>query len=78
MQSKEEFYADFGQRLRLVPHALGLTEQEAADAYGVRRETYLRYEAGAVQRGATGRVLSFAAKFTCPWIGSSPVIARAS
>lgn len=37
-----------GHRLRVVRAALGLTEREAADAFGVTLRTYRRYEAGCV------------------------------
>jgi hypothetical protein len=46
--------------MRILRLALGLTEAQAADAYGVRLHTYQRYEAGAPMRGGTGRIMRFA------------------
>jgi transcriptional regulator with XRE-family HTH domain len=39
-----------GQRFRLTRLALGITEKEAADAYGVTVRTYRKYEDGRPQR----------------------------
>jgi ribosome-binding protein aMBF1 (putative translation factor) len=41
-----ELYRAFGRRLQYVRHQLGISEQEAAAAFGVRVKTYRRYEAG--------------------------------
>lgn len=39
-----------GQRIRLTRLALGITEQEAADVYGVTLRTFRGYEQGSPQR----------------------------
>jgi transcriptional regulator with XRE-family HTH domain len=59
----DSFNAAFGNRLRLVRHALGLSEEEAAKAYGRTLKTYQRYEAGAPQRGTHHKLVGFAARY---------------
>jgi transcriptional regulator with XRE-family HTH domain len=49
-------------RLRVTRIALGITEQEAADAHGVTVRTYRKWEAGANQRSIRP-TLRFAEKF---------------
>jgi transcriptional regulator with XRE-family HTH domain len=44
------YWRDAGQRLRTTRLALGISEQEAADAGGVTLRTYRKYEAGFPQR----------------------------
>lgn len=41
-------------RLKVTRIALGISEQEAAEAHGVTLKTYRAYEAGAPQRGSYG------------------------
>ena len=43
-----------GRRLKVTRIALGISEQEAAEAHGVTLKTYRAYEAGAPQRGSYG------------------------
>jgi DNA-binding XRE family transcriptional regulator len=45
-RADREFYIAFGQRLRIVREALGLTEQEAATASGLTLKSYRAHEAG--------------------------------
>ena len=45
------YYAAYGHRLRVTRIALGLTEQEAAEAHGATLKTYRKWENGARQRG---------------------------
>lgn len=51
-----------GHRLRVTRAALGISEKDAAAAYGVTLATYRRYERGAPQRRTQG-VLNFAKAF---------------
>jgi transcriptional regulator with XRE-family HTH domain len=46
-----------GHRLRVTRIALGITERQAADAYGVTVRTYRKYEAGQPQRPSCGFVV---------------------
>jgi len=55
-----------GQRIRLARLGLGITEKEAADAYGVSLPTFRRYEKGDRQRGCG--FVDFAEKFDVPLI----------
>jgi hypothetical protein len=45
-------WATIGRRLRTTRIALEISEQEAADGFGVSLMTYRGYEAGRTQRGA--------------------------
>jgi transcriptional regulator with XRE-family HTH domain len=58
-----EWYIAFGQRFRVTREALGITEQEAAEAYGVSLGAYRRLEKGANQRGRHYNLVRFAQKF---------------
>lgn len=51
-----------GHRLRATRAALGITEQQAADAFGVMLQTYRRYEAGCRVQSVLSEV-RFAKKF---------------
>jgi len=51
----------WGHRLMVTRLALGISEQEAADAYGVTLRTYRGYEAGKRSRG--GGWMDFAEKY---------------
>jgi transcriptional regulator with XRE-family HTH domain len=42
-------WPEIGRRFRVARLVLGLTEQEAADAYGVTLRTYRKWEAGGQQ-----------------------------
>lgn len=44
-----------GRRLRVTRSALGITEQKAAEVFGISLRTYRRYEAGQPQRSAAPR-----------------------
>jgi transcriptional regulator with XRE-family HTH domain len=50
-----------GQRLRIVRLAVGVTEQEAADAAGTTLRTWRKYEINGTLR--TGPLLAFADKY---------------
>jgi DNA-binding XRE family transcriptional regulator len=52
------YWPAVGHRMRLTRFALGITEKEAAAAWGVTLTTYRRYEAGAPQR-SSGPTLRF-------------------
>jgi transcriptional regulator with XRE-family HTH domain len=58
-----------GHRMRLTRIVLGLTAQEAADAYGLTLQTYRKYETGRPQRG-TEPTRRFARKYgvSCDWL----------
>lgn len=43
---RDEFYRAFAERLRFARAQLGISEQEAAYAFGVTVRTYRGYEAG--------------------------------
>ena len=47
-----DFYKAVGPRLRQARVGLGITEQQAADVFGVTLRTYRKYEAGGRQRSA--------------------------
>jgi predicted DNA-binding protein (UPF0251 family) len=57
------------ERLRLVRLVLGISEEEAAAAYGVRVATYRRYEEGARQTVARRKFASSATRTTSASIG---------
>ena len=59
-----EWWVAFGHRFRLTREALGLTEQEAAEAYGVSLRAYRRLEKGAMQRGRLEKLSCFARKYS--------------
>lgn len=65
----------FGDRLKIVRNEFGFSQQRAADAIGVRREMWAKYEAGA-EPGAKAIAGMFAAgfdvKFILTGIRSSP------
>lgn len=50
------------RRLRVTRGALGLTEQQGAEAFGVSLLTYRRYEAGRRHRSA-GPAINFARRY---------------
>jgi transcriptional regulator with XRE-family HTH domain len=54
-----------GHRMRVTRIVLGLSEQQAADAYGITLQTYRKYEAGHPQRG-TQPAHRFASKYSVP------------
>jgi transcriptional regulator with XRE-family HTH domain len=54
----DEWYREFGHRLRVTRIALGLTEEEAAAAAGRTVETWRRYEAIGLGN-ITGPILLF-------------------
>ena len=54
-----EWWIGFGRRFRLTREALGISEQEAADAYGVSLRAYRRLERGAAQRGRHYKLICF-------------------
>jgi DNA-binding XRE family transcriptional regulator len=58
-----EFYRAYARRLRFVRHRLGITEQSAADAFGVTVRTYQSYEAGKPPRDGSLGYLDFAHAF---------------
>jgi ribosome-binding protein aMBF1 (putative translation factor) len=49
---RDDFYRAFAERLRFARAQLGISEQEAAAAFGVTVRTYRRYEAGKPAIGA--------------------------
>lgn len=53
----------FGARMRILRLALGLTEAQAAAAYGVTLGTYQRYEAGAPMHGGTVKLMRFCRRY---------------
>ncbi len=58
-----EWWIGFGRRFHATRQALGITEQQAADAYGVSLKSYRRLESGANQRGRHYNLVRFAQKF---------------
>lgn len=56
-----DYYRQASHRLRVTRLALGISEREAADAYGVSLSTYRKYEAGGSQRGM--KILGFSRKY---------------
>jgi transcriptional regulator with XRE-family HTH domain len=57
-------FAGLGHRLRVTRIALGLTEQEAAEAFGVALATYRKYENRGLPERASGlNVMAFARKY---------------
>jgi transcriptional regulator with XRE-family HTH domain len=54
-----------GRRMQVARLALGLSPAEAADAWGLALETYLRWEREGPPRWShlTGKILAFAQKF---------------
>jgi len=54
-------WAASGHRLRVTRLALGISEKDAASAYGVTLKTYRKYENGGQQRGQA--FLDFAEKY---------------
>ncbi|MFY9840001.1 MAG: helix-turn-helix transcriptional regulator [Xanthobacteraceae bacterium] len=72
-----DFYGAVGPRLRQARVGLGITEQQAADVFGVTLRTYRKYEAGGRQRSAKP-VVRFADKYNVSpdWIfmGQQPMM----
>lgn len=60
--STRKYFRLSGHRLHVTRLVLGITEKEAAAAFGVLLETYRRYEAGAYQKTGTP-LLRFAKKY---------------
>jgi transcriptional regulator with XRE-family HTH domain len=54
-------WAASGRRLRVTRLALGISEKDAASAYGVTLQTYRKYENGAPERGSA--FVDFAEKY---------------
>lgn len=61
MKLPKNFWQDHGHRLRVTRIALGISEQEAADAWGVALRTYKGYEAGKPSR--EDGLINFASKY---------------
>ena len=59
--TRTTFYRAAGRRLKITRLALGVSEGEAAAAYGVSLQTYRGYEAGKPQRGMS--IMGFVDKF---------------
>jgi transcriptional regulator with XRE-family HTH domain len=57
------YWRGYGNRLHIVRLALGITDAEAATAYGVTLRTYRRWEAGARQSNTAKPMLSFAKRY---------------
>jgi transcriptional regulator with XRE-family HTH domain len=54
----------FGHRLRVTRLALGISEQGAAEAFGLSLATYRKYELlGIPKRASTSKLLKFARKY---------------
>jgi transcriptional regulator with XRE-family HTH domain len=56
-------WPEIGRRYRIARLTLGLTEKEAADAYGVTLRTYRKWEAGGRQTNRSDYVVRFAEKY---------------
>jgi transcriptional regulator with XRE-family HTH domain len=69
-RSSRRYWKGYGHRLRVTRLALGLTEQQAAEAYQVTLRTYRRYEDGQPQGSGSGW-LRFAEKYDVrlSWLG---------
>ncbi len=59
----------FGARMRILRLALGLTEAQAAEAYGISLATYRRYEDGAPMRSGVGKLMNVCDRAD-RWIGN--------
>jgi transcriptional regulator with XRE-family HTH domain len=74
-----DFYNAAGLRLRQAREALDLTEQQAADAFGVTLKTYRKYEAGGRPR-SSAPLVRFADKYNVSpdWIfmGEQPMMSN--
>jgi transcriptional regulator with XRE-family HTH domain len=60
---KVEWWVDFGRRFRTTRLALGITEEEAAEAYGISLRGYRRLERGVDQRGRQYKLVCLAEKY---------------
>lgn len=56
-------WPEIGRRYHVARLALGLTEQEAADAHGVTLRTYRKWEAGGRQTNNPDHLVRFAEKY---------------
>jgi hypothetical protein len=64
LDRERDFHTAFGYRLKAVRTGLGKTEQEGADAMGVKLKTYRLYEGGQPIRKNSGqRITDFAEAF---------------
>jgi transcriptional regulator with XRE-family HTH domain len=60
---RDEWYRQFGRRLVVTRLALGITEQEAADAFRITLRTYRRWENGGCHRDNHEGILCFIDKY---------------
>jgi transcriptional regulator with XRE-family HTH domain len=61
-RERRQFDKEYGLRLRITRAALGITEEQAADAFGITLKTYRRHEAGERVRG-TIPILMFSERY---------------
>ena len=59
-----EFHRGYAERLKRSRELLGISEEEAAAAFGVSLRTYQRYEAGKPHRNNHKGVLNFVRVFS--------------
>ena len=70
MTEREQYWREFGWRLRVTRAALNISEAEAADTFWVTLHTYRRWEAGERSRPMHKAVVEFVKKYdlTLDWI----------
>lgn len=70
MTDREQYWREFGWRLRVTRAALNISEAEAADAFWVTPHTYRRWETGERSRPMHRAVAQFAKKYdlTLDWV----------